>query len=64
MGYIYGCVLSYSVNFKSKEFSLSYSELSESCAIAELTNLLEPIVTNTTGFSGVFGNNVGHCGIN
>ena len=29
---------------KSKEFSLSYSELSESCTIAELTNNLEPIV--------------------
>ena len=44
MGYIYGGVLSYSVNFKSKEFTLSYSELSESSAIAELTNDLEPIV--------------------
>ena len=29
---------------KLKEFKLTYSESSESCAIAELTNLLEPIV--------------------
>ena len=29
---------------KSKEFSLSYSELSENCTIAQLTNNLEPIV--------------------
>ena len=29
---------------KSKEFKLSYLELSESCTIAELTNNLEPIV--------------------
>ena len=29
---------------KFKEFKLFYSELSESCAIAELTNNLEPIV--------------------
>ena len=44
MGYICGCVLSYSANFKSKEFCLSYTKLSENCAIAELTNLLELIV--------------------
>ena len=31
-------------NFKSKEFSLSYSEYSESCTIAELTKNLEAIV--------------------
>ena len=37
-------MLSYSVNFKSKEYRLSYSKLSESCTIAELTNNLEPIV--------------------
>ena len=30
--------------FKSEEFSLSYSELSENCTIAESTNNLEPIV--------------------
>ena len=29
---------------KSKEFKLSYSELSENCTIAELKNNLEPIV--------------------
>ena len=29
---------------KSNEFKLSYSELSENCTIAELTNNLEPIV--------------------
>ena len=33
-------MLSYTSNFKSKEFSLSYLELSESCTIAELMNLL------------------------
>ena len=33
------------VNFKFKEFSLSYSELSESCTIADLTNNLERTVT-------------------
>ena len=32
------------VNLKSKEFKLSYSKLSESCTIAELTNNLKPIV--------------------
>ena len=32
------------VNLRSEEFSLSYSELSESCTIAELMNNLEPIV--------------------
>ena len=29
---------------KSEEFKLSYSEPSESCTVAELTNNLEPIV--------------------
>ena len=42
-GIAYGCVCCRVVNFKSKEFSLSYLELSENCTTAELTNNLEPI---------------------
>ena len=37
---------------KSKEFKLIYSELSESCTIAEVTNNLEPIVYKYNMLSG------------
>ena len=45
--YIYMVVcyrISILLTFKSQEISLSYSELSESCTIADFTNHLEPIV--------------------
>ena len=40
-GYIFGCVCYRIV--KTKEFKLTYSESSESCAITALMNNLEPI---------------------
>ena len=46
-GYIYMAMCYRVVNFNSKEFSLFYLELSESCIIAELANNLEPIVLKT-----------------
>ena len=41
---IYMVVCSRISPLEFKEFSLSYSKLSENCTIAELTNNLEPIV--------------------
>ena len=51
------------VNFKCKEFSLSYSELFESCTSAESTSNLEPIVYkyNSNPFLG--GDFLNHYGL-